>query len=155
MEIKVEGKNKKYAEFLKQIYCSNFGDLTSFLLYRYENYLFSETDTYFSNNMSKFASDSLAHLEIFGRLIAMLGGKPDYEGFVINDIFYIEDKEKLIEIDIRVTKEKIILYTKNLNEIDDEFIKKILTTFIVEERKNLEILELLQLKYKKDKNKQH
>ena len=32
MEIKVEGKNKKYANLLKQNYCSKFSDLTSYLL---------------------------------------------------------------------------------------------------------------------------
>ena len=152
MEIKVEGKNKKYAELLKQNYSSKFSDLTTFLLYKYENYLFSEIDTYFSNNMNKLSNDSLVHFEIFGRLISMLGGIPEHTNFSINDIFYETNREKLIEINIRLTKEKIILYTKTLNEIEDIYIKEILTSFIVEERKNLEILELIQLKYKNAKN---
>lgn len=152
MEIKVEEKNKKYSEILKKNNCSNFGDLSSFLLYKYETYLFSETDTFFSSNMNKLSNDSLTHLEIFGRLISLLGGIPNYSGFIINEIYYNNDKEKLIEVNIRLTKEKIIQYTKSLNEIEDKYIKEILTNFIVEERKNLEILELLQLKYK---NKQH
>ena len=152
MDIKVEGKNKKYAELLKQNYASKFSDLTSFLLYKYENYLFSESDYYFSNNMNKLSNDSLTHFEIFGRLIKMLGGEPNHKDFVINDIFYETDKDKLIEVNIRLTKEKIISYTKNLNEINDKCIKEVLTNFIVEERKNLEILEILQLKYKKEKN---
>ncbi len=155
MEIKVESKNKKYAETLKKIYTSSFGDLNSFLLYKYENYLFCETDSYFSSNMNKLSNDSLIHMEIIGRIISMLGGVPNYNGFVINDIFYNDDKEKLLEVDIRITKEKIILYTKILNEINDNYIKEIITNFIVDERKNLEILELLQLRYKKVKNKQH
>lgn len=152
MEIKVEGKNKKYADLLKQDYASKFSDLTSFLLYKYENYLFSETDTYFSNNMNKLSNDSLTHFEIFGRLISMLGSFPDQKNFKVDDIFYETDKEKLLEINIRLTKEKIISYTKHLNEIEDIYIKEILTSFIVEERKNLEILEILQLKYKRSKN---
>ena len=153
MEIKVESKNKKYAETLKKIYTSSFGDLNSFLLYKYENYLFCETDSYFSSNMNKLSNDSLIHMEIIGRIISMLGGVPNYNGFVINDIFYNDDKEKLLEVDIRITKEKIILYTKHLNEIDDKYIKQVLTSFIVEERKNLKILEILQLKYKRQKNR--
>ena len=151
MDIKVEGKNKKYAELIKKNYCSKFSDLTSFLLYKYENYLFSETDTYFSNNINKLSNDSLAHLEIFGRIITMLGDIPNFNNYNIDEIFFLEDKEKLIEVNIRLTKEKIILYNKNLNEIDDQYIKNILTNFIVEERKKLEILELLQLRYKKKK----
>ena len=81
----------------------------------------------------------------------MLGDIPNFNDYKIDEIFFLEDKEKLIEINIRLTKEKIILYTKNLNEIDDQYIKNILTNFIVEERKNLEILELLQLRYKNKK----
>ena len=153
MEIKVEGKNKKYAELLKKNYISKFSDLTSFLLYKYETHLFSENDLYFSKNMSKLSNDSLSHLEILGRLITMLGEEPNHIDFKTYDIFYINDTEKLIEINIRITKEKIILYTKHLNEIDDKYIKQVLTSFIVEERKNLKILEMLQLKYKRQKNR--
>ena len=46
MEIKVQGKNKKYSELLKLSYCGKFSDLTTFLLFRYESYLFHKTDAY-------------------------------------------------------------------------------------------------------------
>jgi hypothetical protein len=102
--------------------------------------------------MNKLSNDSLAHLEILGRIISMLGEEPDHIGFQIYDIFYINDKAKLIEINIRLIKERIISYTKHLNEIDDKYIKEILSNFIIEERKNLKIMEILQLKYKRENN---
>ena len=138
MEIKVQGKNKKYNELLLLNYCGKFSDLTTFLLFKYEYYLFYKTDTYFSSNMNKLASDSLTHLDIFGKLILLLGGKPDHNTFKINELFY------------ETNKEKIILYTNHLNQIEDQYIKEILTNFIIEERKNLEIVELLQIKYKRE-----
>lgn len=150
MEIKVEGKSKKYAELLKNSRSGRFGDLSSFLLYKYEYALFSKLDPSFALNMNNLASDSLSHLEIFGKLITLLGGKPDYSNFIINDLFYLDSKTKLIEVNIRITKEKIILYTNTLNNINDKYIKEILRKFIIEERKNLEILELLQLKAKRE-----
>lgn len=151
MEIKVEEKNKKYAEILKKNYVSRFGDLTSFLLYKYETYKFNEIDHYFSSNMNKFSKDSLTHFGIIGRLISMLGGNPNHNGFSIQEIFYEEDKEKLLEVNIRLTKEKIIMYTNNINEIEDKYINEILKNFIVEERKNLEILEMMQYRYKRER----
>lgn len=151
MEIKVEEKNKKYAEILKKNYVSRFGDLTSFLLYKYEVYKFNEIDHYFSSNMNKFSKDSLTHFGIIGRLISMLGGNPNHNGFSIQEIFYEEDKEKLLEVNIRLTKEKIIMYTNNMNEIEDKYINEILKNFIVEERKNLEILEMMQYRYKRER----
>ena len=151
MEIKVEEKNKKYAEILKKNYVSRFGDLTSFLLYKYETYKFNEIDHYFSSNMNKFSKDSLTHFGIIGRLISMLGGNPNHDGFSIQEIFYEEDKEKLLEVNIRLTKEKIIMYTNNINEIEDKYINEILKNFIVEERKNLEILEMMQYRYKRER----
>jgi len=151
MEIKVEEKNKKYAEILKKNYVSRFGDLTSFLLYKYETYKFNEIDHYFSSNMNKFSKDSLTHFGIIGRLISMLGGNPNHDGFSIQEIFYEEDKEKLLEVNIRLTKEKIIMYTNNMNEIEDKYINEILKNFIVEERKNLEILEMMQYRYKRER----
>ena len=151
MEIKVQGKNKKYSELLLLNYCSKFSDLTTFLLFKYEYYLFYKTDTYYSSNMNKLANDSLIHLDIFGKLITLLGGVPNFNSFKINELFYETNKEKLIEINIRVIKEKIILYTNHLNQIEDDYIKEILTNFIIEERKNLEIVELLQIKYKRER----
>lgn len=151
MEIKVEEKNKKYAEILKKNYVSRFGDLTSFLLYKYETYKFNEIDHYFSSNMNKFSKDSLTHFGIIGRLISMLGGNPNHDGFSIQEIFYEEDKEKLLEVNIRLTKEKIIMYTNNMNEIEDKYINEILKNFIVEERKNLEILEMMRYRYKRER----
>ncbi len=153
MEIKVEEKNKKNAQILKSLYTSKFSDLTMFLLYKYENYIFIEKDSYFSKNMNKLSKDCLIHFEIIGRIIALLGGAPDHIDFKVEDVFYSNDKTKLIEINIRLTKEKIILYTKALNEIEDKYIKEILTKFILEERTNLEILELIQLKNKKESSK--
>ena len=150
MEIRVQAKNKKYADLLLENYCGKFSDLTTFLLFKYESYLFSKTDSYFSSNMSKLSNDSLTHLDIIGKIIILLGGIPSHINFKINDLFYLDDKEKLIEVNIRLIKEKIILYTNHLNQIDDDYIKEILTNFIIEERKNLEIIELLQLKYKRE-----
>lgn len=149
MEIKVEGKSKKYAELLKENYSGKFSDLSSFLLYKYEYVYFSKSDSSFALNMNKLANDSLVHFEIFGKLIKLLGGIPNFNNFIINDFFYLDTKTKLLEVNIRITKEKIIKYTKNLNEIEDYYIKEILKKFIIEERKNLEILELLQLKNKR------
>ncbi len=148
MEIKVEEKNKKYANYLKESYCGRDSDLTTFLLFKYEYIFFNSIDSLFALNMNKLANDSLLHLEIFGKLISMLGEKPDLDvNKNINQIF-LTDKTILLELGIRLTKQKIILYTKNLNKIEDKYIKEILTKFIIEERKNLKILEMIQLKNK-------
>ena len=51
MEIKVEGKSKKYAELLKDNYSGKFSDLSSFLLYKYEYVYFSKSDSSFALNI--------------------------------------------------------------------------------------------------------
>ena len=148
MEIKVEGKNKKNSDIVKDIYCGKFSDLTTFLFFKYSSYLYKNSDSYFSNNMSKISNDSLIHMDIFGRLITMLGGIPNFNEYVNDEIYYVLEKDKLIEVSIRLVKEKIIKYTNALNIIKDRYIEEILKDFIIEERRNLEIIELLQLKYK-------
>ena len=150
MEIKVQTKNKRYGELLKELYSGRFSDLSCFLLYKYESIVFSQSDTYFSNNMDKLANDSLDHINIFGRIITLLGELPDFLNIELSEKFFLDNKEQLIEVNIRLLKEKIIKYTKCLNEIEDDYIKDILESFIIEERKNLEILELMQLKYKRN-----
>lgn len=149
MEIKVEGKNKKYASYLKECYSGKFSDLSTFLLFKYEYILFNKTDNSFSINMNKISIDSLLHLEILGKLISLLGEKPDLVPVDVIKNFYFNDKTTLLELNIRLIKEKIILYTNTMNNIEDKYIKDILKNFITEEIKNLKILELLQLKNKK------
>ena len=151
MEIKVEGKNKKYANYLKESYNGQYSDLSTFLLFKFEYIFFEKTNSSFSLNMNKISNDSLSHFEIIGKIITVLGEKPELT--VDNNInkIFVDNLNKLIELNIRYTKEKIILYTKNLNRIDDIYIKEILKKFIVDERKNLKILEILQLKNKVSK----
>lgn len=148
MEIKVTEKNKKYANLLKEVYTGKNSDLTTFLLYKYEYIYFNKNDSLFASNMNKLSSDSLTHLEVLGKIILLLGEKPDLICQNKIDNIFLNDKKILLEINIRLTKEKIILYTKLLNEIEDIYIKDILSNFIIEERKNLKILEILQLKEK-------
>lgn len=148
MEIKVTEKNKKYANLLKEVYTGKNSDLTTFLLYKYEYIYFNKNDSLFASNMNKLSSDSLTHLEVLGKIILLLGEKPDLICQNKIDNLFLNDKKILLEINIRLTKEKIILYTKLLNEIEDIYIKDILSNFIIEERKNLKILEILQLKEK-------
>ena len=151
MIINVESKNKKYADYLKECYCGKFSDFSTFLLFKYQHLFFINQDKSFSLNMNKLSNDSLLHLEILGKLITLLGETPDIIMDSNIDQFYINDKSTLLEIDIRLTKEKIILYTKNMERIEDKYIKEILELFIIEERKNLKILEILQLKNKTSK----
>jgi predicted RNA-binding protein with RPS1 domain len=148
MEIKVEGKSKKYANSLKECYCGKDSDLTSFLLFKYEYIYFNKDDKNFSLNMNKLSNDSLIHLEVFGKLISLLGEKPELVPIKNIEKFFLSDKNVLLEVNIRLIKQKIILYTEKINEINDHFIKDILENFLIEERKNLKILEILQLKNK-------
>ena len=152
MQINVERKNKKYASLLKEIYNGKSSDLSTFLLFKYEYIYFFKVDNSFSTNMNKLANDSLLHVEIIGKLITLLGDNPKLE--VNNHInqFFVNDIRLLLEINIRLTKEKIILYSNCLNKINDIYIKEILEKFIIEERKNLKILEILQLKNKVKNN---
>lgn len=148
MELKVEGKNKKYAMHLKECYNGKYSDFSTFLLFKYEYIMFSKVDSSFSLNMNKLSNDSLSHLEIMGKIITLLGERPEFITSSDIEQLYITDKTKLIEINIRLIKEKIVLYTRKMNIIDDKYIIEILENFIIEERKNLRILELLQLKNK-------
>ena len=77
MEIKVEEKNRKYGNYLKEILCGKDSDLVTFLLFKYEYMYFNKSDNLFASNMNKLSNDSLTHIEILGKLITLLGDKPD------------------------------------------------------------------------------
>lgn len=151
MQIKVEGKNTNYSKILKDNYCGKNSDLFTFLFFKCYSSFYFRSDNYLSINFNKLAGDSLDHINILGQYITLLGDLPSYELLSTNELLYVDDKEKVLELAVRLLKDKIISYTNSMNLIGDDNIKEMLSNFIVEERKNLEIIEILQLKYKRER----
>ena len=75
MEIKVEEKNRKYGNYLKEILCGKDSDLVTFLLFKYEYMYFNKSDNLFASNMNKLSNDRLYEL----KGIANDQGKESYE----------------------------------------------------------------------------
>ena len=149
MELKVQGKNKYYSELLKKQVEESNGELELFLIFNTQSLNQYLNDTNLFTNLKQIGYESLNHYETLGKVIQMLGGNISLNDIMIEKKYKENDINKVIETDIRKIKERIISYSKILIEIKDEYIKEIINKYIVDYRNSLNILEMLQLKYKK------
>ena len=149
MELKVQGKNKYYSELLKKQVEESNGELELFLIFNTQSLNQYLNDTNLFTNLKQIGYESLNHYETLGKVIQMLGGNVSLNDIMIEKKYKENDINKVIETDIRKIKERIISYSKILIEIKDEYIKEIINKYIVDYRNSLNILEMLQLKYKK------
>lgn len=149
MKLKVQGKNKYYSELLKKQVEESNGELELFLIFNTQSLNQYLNDTNLFTNLKQIGYESLNHYETLGKVIQMLGGNIKLKDIIIEEKYKENDINKVIETDIRKIKERIISYSKILIEIKDEYIKEIINKYIVDYRNSLNILEMLQLKYKK------
>ena len=151
MELKVQGKNKYYCELLKHELEDSNGELELFYIFITQSLNQYLNDTNLFTNLKQIGYESLNHYETLGKVIQMLGGIISLKDIIIEEKYKENDINKVIETDIRKIKERIISYSKILIEIKDEYIKEIINKYIVDYRNSLNILEMLQLKYKKNR----
>lgn len=151
MELKVQGKNKYYSELLKKQVEESNGELELFFVFNTQSLNQYLNDTNLFTNLKQIGYESLNHYETLGKVIQMLGGNISLNDIMIEKKYKENDINKVLETDIRKIKERIISYSKILIEIKDEYIKEIINKYIVDYRNSLNILEMLQLKYKKNR----
>lgn len=150
--IKVEKQNLEYANLLLQDYAGKLGALSCILRYTYQQLIQNVFDEDFAEMLFKIQKLKMKQLEIFGKLILLLGGNPQY-GTVDSHISsrmipytscglcYDKESKKFLAYDIQEEELIIKQYKAHQKVIKDVYIQAVFTTIIEEEN---EILHLLK-----------
>ncbi|MCH5166751.1 MAG: manganese catalase family protein [Erysipelotrichales bacterium] len=146
-EIKVENENIYYAQLLQEDYAGPSSETTAIMQYIYQGFDKFQMNPEFSRIISQIAMVEMKHLELLGKTIKALGGKPEFK--FVNKKKYIEFwngsfvdfrthfKDMLIR-DIELEKDAIKSYYKHIKLIDDKYIKVLLKRIIEDELVHLE-----------------
>ena len=150
-EIKVENKNIMYASLLLKDYTGRVSELTSITQYVYQSFDKFDINPIFSSTLSQIAMVEMKHLELLGKTIKLLGLNPQFK--IINNfpvsywqskyINYSSDLKEMLKDDIKIEKEAIKNYQKDIDIINDKNIKKLLYRIIEDEKKHIECFYML------------
>ena len=150
-EIKVENQNIMYASLLLEDYTGRVSELTSITQYVYQSFDKFDINPIFSSTLSQIAMVEMKHLELLGKTIKLLGLNPQFK--IINNfpvsywqskyVNYSSDLKEMLKDDIKIEKDAIKNYQKDIDIINDKYIKKLLYRIIEDEKKHIECFYML------------
>lgn len=149
-QIKVKEKNLYYGKLLLNDYAGSVSELTSWSQYLNHGGIISEQYPEIGEVLYNIGKEEMEHLQILNKLIRLLGVSPKYRIIKENNLriwwspSYIDYKTDVLDIlkaNIESEKNSVTQYTNHLDIIEDDYVKAILITLVLEERKHIKILE--------------
>ena len=147
--IQVTEPNGKYARMLKVDLASSKSELTSILQYQYQSWILGEKFSEIALTMHRIALVEMHHLDIFARLIVLLGGDPEYSGVYRNRVYrwssdmisYQKRVTHIMKTNLVMERGAIDFYEKQCQVIKDPHIVAILQRIILDEKIHIKIFE--------------
>ena len=155
-KIQVEKPNTYYANLLLNDYAGINSELTSITQYIFQNFNFFKDYPEMSNTLRDIAVVEMQHLSILGQTIKLLGIRPDFR-FPSKPNYTTYWNSTYVNYSICIPtmlKDDIILeqvainnYQKDINIINDKYIKRILARIIEDEELHIKCFKELLNKY--------
>lgn len=155
---RVEKQNLEYARMLSQNYAGDVSEDTAVHLYIYQSIVLSEENSQIANILEKISIVEMKHLDLLGKTIKLLGLTPKFVTYSPDNIKqfwtsanvnYTTSIMSMLKQDIKAETIAIKTYEKHKNEINDKYIKELLSRIIVDEKLHLAIFEKLYEQQKK------
>lgn len=150
--VRVEKKNKYYANLLLKDYAGVNSELTAITQYVYQDFSNFESYPDFAEVMDHIAMVEMRHLELLGKTIKLLGVNPEYR---FNNNTFWESKFVNYSTDIismlnsNILEEQITImnYKYHQNIIKDKYIKELIARIVEDEKVHIKCFEELLKKY--------
>lgn len=156
-EIKVEGKNKYYAELLLDDYAGINSELTAITRYIFQDFNYFKEYLNLAETLGKISMVEMKHLELLGKTIKLLGVEPKFKfntnqyytplywnsSYVNYDIFI----DSMLRENILSEQNVINNYRYHITIIGDKYIKNLLERIIEDEEVHIECFKELLREY--------
>lgn len=159
-QIRVKEKNLYYGKLLLNDYAGSVSELTAWSQYTNHGGLIFEQYPEIGEILYNIGKEELEHLNILNKLIKLLGINPKYRiiqednsriWWTPNYINYETEVLEILKTNIESEKNSIRQYKEHLNIIEDDDIKAILISIILEEHKHVKILQETYENFRKNK----
>ena len=152
-EVRVEEKNPYYADLLSQDYAGSVSETTAVMQYSYQHFDKFKENKEFAKIIEEIAEVEMKHLELLGEIIKLLGKEPVYKTcesergdcvfWTGDNVFYKTDLKDMLNADINSEKNAIKNYEHHKMLINDKYIKEMLSRIILDEKRHVQIFEML------------
>lgn len=152
-EVRVEEKNPYYADLLSQDYAGSVSETTAVMQYSYQHFDKFKENKEFAEIIAEIAEVEMKHLELLGETIKLLGKEPVYKTcesergdcvfWTSENVFYKTDLKDMLNADINSEKNAIKNYEHHKMLIKDKYIKEMLSRIILDEKRHVQIFEML------------
>ncbi len=152
-EIKVQRRNREYADLLSVDYCGFVSELSAITQYiNNENRIAGERCS-MARTLLGIAMAEMMHLQKLGELIVLLGGDIDFSAKTCNGCLKMwtpeylsipENVDKMLAADIEAEKEAIRQYEMHINMINDDCVNAVLRRIILDEEYHIFLLDVLK-----------
>lgn len=152
-EVRVEEKNPYYADLLSQDYAGSVSETTAVMQYSYQHFDKFKENKEFAKIIEEIAGVEMKHLELLGETIKLLGKEPVYKTcesergdcvfWTGDNVFYKTDLKDMLNADINSEKNAIKNYEHHKMLINDKYIKEMLSRIILDEKRHVQIFEML------------
>lgn len=152
-EIKVQRRNREYADLLSVDYCGFVSELSAITQYiNNENRIAGERCS-MARTLLGIAMAEMMHLQRLGELIVLLGGDIDFSAKTRNGCLKMwtpeylsipENVDKMLAADIEAEKEAIRQYEMHINMINDDCVNAVLRRIILDEEYHIFLLDVLK-----------
>ena len=152
-EVRVEEKNPYYADLLSQDYAGSVSETTAVMQYSYQHFDKFKENKGFAEIIAEIAEVEMKHLELLGETIKLLGKEPVYKTceserggcvfWTAENVFYKTDLKDMLNADINSEKNAIKNYEHHKMLINDKYIKEMLSRIILDEKRHVQIFEML------------
>ncbi len=152
-EIKVQRRNREYADLLSVDYCGFVSELSAITQYiNNENRIAGERCS-MARTLLGIAMAEMMHLQKLGELIVLLGGDIDFSAKTRNGCLKMwtpeylsipENVDKMLAADIEAEKEAIRQYEMHINMINDDCVNAVLRRIILDEEYHIFLLDVLK-----------
>lgn len=144
-EVMVEGRNSSYAAMLSYDLAGQVSELSAVTQYVYQHMITSNESV--SEAVRCISMVEMHHYEMIGRLIYELGGNPK---LAVNNgcgnyfwnaqyVDYTPYPRRFLKINIEAEQKAIDNYRKNIEQINDKYVRAILDRIIMDEKHHIDI----------------
>lgn len=145
--IRVERPNPRYVQMLQSNFASARSELTSITQYTYHSLVLGRTSPDIASTLHRISITEMNHLDIFGRLILLLGGDPRYcaqrqgcpAAWNGNMVTYHTSLCDAIQSDLSLEQTAVHTYQYQASVIEDCYVCAMLNRIILDEQLHIRI----------------
>ena len=146
-DLKVEKPDIRYARMIDANMASIRGEMTALYQYLFQSWIVEDIHLELADTLLRISEVEMRHLNIFGKLVHMLGGTPKLSNMTMSGSFpwngcminYSKDLKTILLQNISMEQEAVNAYLAQAEQVDDQYLSAMLKRIAQDEHLHCDI----------------